>query len=87
MRHCSHVFTVCTEIKSRSARDISDTKIMRKCAVLRPYCAGGVMHSIGDYQDTRFMCILYFYMPFTSSCLMASNFALCGMPFLDWILF
>nr|AMX22571.1 NADH dehydrogenase subunit 5 [Coptotermes acinaciformis acinaciformis] len=45
-------------------------------------CAGGVIHSMGDSQDIRFMGGLSVYMPFTSSCLMVSNFALCGMPFL-----
>nr|YP_009350891.1 NADH dehydrogenase subunit 5 [Allodontermes schultzei]AQP28034.1 NADH dehydrogenase subunit 5 [Allodontermes schultzei] len=46
-------------------------------------CAGSVIHSMGDSQDIRFMGGLSFYMPFTSSCLMVSNFALCGMPFLS----
>nr|URH17028.1 NADH dehydrogenase subunit 5 [Pericapritermes sp. H SH-2022a] len=45
-------------------------------------CAGGVIHSMGDSQDIRFMGGLSVYMPFTSSSLMISNFALCGMPFL-----
>nr|WMY24021.1 NADH dehydrogenase subunit 5 [Nasutitermes sp.] len=45
-------------------------------------CAGGVIHSMGDSQDIRFMGGLSAYMPFTSSSLMVSNFALCGMPFL-----
>nr|WMY24175.1 NADH dehydrogenase subunit 5 [Nasutitermes sp.] len=45
-------------------------------------CAGGVIHSMGDSQDVRFMGGLSIYMPFTSSSLMVSNFALCGMPFL-----
>nr|AQP29750.1 NADH dehydrogenase subunit 5 [Longipeditermes longipes] len=45
-------------------------------------CAGGVIHSMGDSQDVRFMGGLSVYMPFTSSSLMVSNFALCGMPFL-----
>nr|AQP27251.1 NADH dehydrogenase subunit 5 [Microcerotermes crassus] len=45
-------------------------------------CAGGVIHSMGDSQDIRFMGGLPVYMPFTSSSLMVSNFALCGMPFL-----
>nr|WHM51609.1 NADH dehydrogenase subunit 5 [Termitinae sp.] len=45
-------------------------------------CAGGVIHSMGDSQDIRFMGSLSIYMPFTSSSLMVSNFALCGMPFL-----
>nr|QGA46886.1 NADH dehydrogenase subunit 5 [Reticulitermes tibialis] len=45
-------------------------------------CAGGIIHSMGDSQDIRFMGGLSVYMPFTSSCLMVSSFALCGMPFL-----
>nr|YP_009351333.1 NADH dehydrogenase subunit 5 [Crenetermes albotarsalis]AQP29293.1 NADH dehydrogenase subunit 5 [Crenetermes albotarsalis] len=45
-------------------------------------CAGGVIHSMGDSQDIRFLGGLSVYMPFTSSSLMVSNFALCGMPFL-----
>nr|AQP26480.1 NADH dehydrogenase subunit 5 [Astalotermes cf. qietus RDCT073] len=45
-------------------------------------CAGGVIHSMSDSQDIRFMGGMSIYMPFTSSCLMVSNFALCGMPFL-----
>jgi NADH:ubiquinone oxidoreductase subunit 5 (subunit L)/multisubunit Na+/H+ antiporter MnhA subunit len=32
-------------------------------------CAGGVIHSIGDSQDIRFMGSLSVYMPFTSSSL------------------
>jgi NADH-ubiquinone oxidoreductase chain 5 len=45
-------------------------------------CAGGVIHSIGDSQDIRFMGGLSVYITFTSSSSMVSNFALCGMPFL-----
>jgi len=45
-------------------------------------CVGGVIHSIGDSQDIRFMGGLSIYMPFTSSSLIVSNFALCGIPFL-----
>nr|YP_009351502.1 NADH dehydrogenase subunit 5 [Protermes prorepens]AQP29776.1 NADH dehydrogenase subunit 5 [Protermes prorepens] len=45
-------------------------------------CAGGVIHSMGDSQDIRFMGGLSVCMPFTSSSLMVSNFALCGIPFL-----
>ena len=45
-------------------------------------CAVGVIHSIGDSRDIRFMGGLSIYIPFTSSSLMVSNFALCGMPFL-----
>nr|AVN67280.1 NADH dehydrogenase subunit 5 [Archimandrita tessellata] len=45
-------------------------------------CAGVMIHSMNDSQDIRFMGNLSFQMPLTSSCLMVSNFALCGMPFL-----
>nr|YP_010946863.1 NADH dehydrogenase subunit 5 [Rhabdoblatta similsinuata]WGO57620.1 NADH dehydrogenase subunit 5 [Rhabdoblatta similsinuata] len=45
-------------------------------------CAGVVIHSMKDSQDIRFMGNMSFQMPLTSSCLMISNFALCGMPFL-----
>jgi len=45
-------------------------------------CAGGVIHCMGDSQNIRFMGGLSIYMPFTSSSLMVSNFALCAMPFL-----
>ena len=44
--------------------------------------AGGVIHSVGDSQVIRFMGGLSICMPFTSSCLMVSNFTLCGMQFL-----
>jgi NADH-ubiquinone oxidoreductase chain 5 len=44
--------------------------------------AGGVVHSMGDSQDIRFMAGMSIYITFTSSCLMVSNFAVCGMPFL-----
>jgi NADH-ubiquinone oxidoreductase chain 5 len=43
--------------------------------------AGDVIHSIGDSQDIRFMGGLSICIPFTSSSLTVSNFALCGMPF------
>nr|YP_010227820.1 NADH dehydrogenase subunit 5 [Cryptocercus changbaiensis]UDD86593.1 NADH dehydrogenase subunit 5 [Cryptocercus changbaiensis] len=45
-------------------------------------CAGVVIHFMNDSQDIRYMGNLSFQMPLTSSCLMISNFALCGMPFL-----
>nr|UGN61778.1 NADH dehydrogenase subunit 5 [Cryptocercus sp. 2 ZQW-2021c] len=45
-------------------------------------CAGVVIHFMNDSQDIRYMGVLSFQMPLTSSCLMISNFALCGMPFL-----
>jgi len=46
-------------------------------------CVGGVTHSVGDSQDIRFMGILSVYIPFTSSSLIVSDFALCSMPFLN----
>nr|UZC33341.1 NADH dehydrogenase subunit 5 [Mastotermes darwiniensis] len=45
-------------------------------------CAGMIIHAMKDSQDIRFMGNLSFQMPLTSSCLMVSNFTLCGMPFL-----
>jgi NADH:ubiquinone oxidoreductase subunit 5 (subunit L)/multisubunit Na+/H+ antiporter MnhA subunit len=45
-------------------------------------CAGGVIHSIGDFQDIRFIGGLSVYITFTSSSLIVSNFALSSMPFL-----
>nr|AIY62121.1 NADH dehydrogenase subunit 5 [Termitogeton planus]URH16613.1 NADH dehydrogenase subunit 5 [Termitogeton planus] len=46
-------------------------------------CAGGVIHSMGDFQDIRFMGGMVVFMPFTASSLVVSSFALCGMPFLS----
>ena len=51
---------------------------LRLCCL---YVLGGVIHSMGDSKDIRFIGGLSVYIPFTSS-LMVSNFALCGMPFL-----
>lgn len=45
-------------------------------------CAGIVIHSVKDSQDIRFIGGLSFQIPLISSCLMVSNFALCGIPFL-----
>nr|YP_010947045.1 NADH dehydrogenase subunit 5 [Margattea spinifera]WGO57854.1 NADH dehydrogenase subunit 5 [Margattea spinifera] len=45
-------------------------------------CAGVMIHFMNDSQDIRCMGNLGSQMPFTSSCLMVSNFSLCGMPFL-----
>nr|YP_010946798.1 NADH dehydrogenase subunit 5 [Pseudoglomeris angustifolia]WGO57555.1 NADH dehydrogenase subunit 5 [Pseudoglomeris angustifolia] len=45
-------------------------------------CAGVYIHSLKDFQDIRFMGSLSFQIPLTCSCLMISNFALCGIPFL-----
>ena len=46
-------------------------------------CAGGVIQSIGNSQNIRFIFGLSVCMPFTPSCLMVSNFSLCGMPILS----
>nr|WAX39214.1 NADH dehydrogenase subunit 5 [Anaplecta sp. 7 ZQW-2020] len=45
-------------------------------------CAGMVIHLVGDCQDIRYMGCLSMYIPITSSCMVISNLALCGMPFL-----
>ena len=45
-------------------------------------CVGNVIHSIDDSQDICFIGDSYVYMRFTSSCLIVSNFAVCGMLFL-----
>nr|YP_010946434.1 NADH dehydrogenase subunit 5 [Balta dissecta]WGO57152.1 NADH dehydrogenase subunit 5 [Balta dissecta] len=45
-------------------------------------CAGVFIHCMKDYQDIRSMGGFSFQMPLTSSCLMVSNFSLCGIPFL-----
>ena len=45
-------------------------------------CAGVVINSIKDSQDIRFMGNIYFQITLTSTCLIISNFALCGIPFL-----
>ena len=45
-------------------------------------CAGIVIHTIKDSQDIRYIGNLSFQIPLTSSCLIISNFALCGIPFL-----
>jgi len=45
-------------------------------------CARRVIHSMWNSQDIRFIRGLSVYIPFTSSSLIVSNFALRGMPFL-----
>nr|YP_010946304.1 NADH dehydrogenase subunit 5 [Allacta bimaculata]WGO57022.1 NADH dehydrogenase subunit 5 [Allacta bimaculata] len=45
-------------------------------------CAGVIIHCMNNNQDIRFMGGISYQMPLISSCLMISNFALCGMPFL-----
>nr|YP_009475566.1 NADH dehydrogenase subunit 5 [Alasmidonta heterodon]AVK79269.1 NADH dehydrogenase subunit 5 [Alasmidonta heterodon] len=46
-------------------------------------CAGSIIHSTGDTQDGRILGNLNFLLPFSSSCLVLSSVALCGMPFLS----
>nr|YP_010043560.1 NADH dehydrogenase subunit 5 [Etisus dentatus]QPD06881.1 NADH dehydrogenase subunit 5 [Etisus dentatus] len=45
-------------------------------------CAGVVIHSVGDYQDIRFMGSLVSFMPLSVSYMTVANLALCGFPFL-----
>nr|WMQ53357.1 NADH dehydrogenase subunit 5 [Portunus armatus]WMQ53370.1 NADH dehydrogenase subunit 5 [Portunus armatus] len=45
-------------------------------------CAGVVIHSVGGYQDIRFMGNLVKFMPLTVSYMTISNLALCGFPFM-----
>ena len=45
-------------------------------------CAGVVIHSMKDSQDIRFIGNISFQIPLTSTCLIISMFALCGIPFL-----
>nr|AIW06258.1 NADH dehydrogenase subunit 5 [Blattodea sp. MT-2014] len=45
-------------------------------------CAGVFIHCMKDSQDIRYMGNLSYQMPYTSTCLMISNFSLCGTPFL-----
>nr|YP_010947006.1 NADH dehydrogenase subunit 5 [Margattea limbata]WGO57763.1 NADH dehydrogenase subunit 5 [Margattea limbata] len=45
-------------------------------------CAGVIIHFMNNSQDIRYMGSLSLQMPLTSSCMMVSNFSLCGMPFL-----
>nr|YP_011014048.1 NADH dehydrogenase subunit 5 [Unio ionicus]WQA10129.1 NADH dehydrogenase subunit 5 [Unio ionicus] len=46
-------------------------------------CAGSIIHSTMDTQDGRILGGLNYLLPFSSSCLMLSSVALCGMPFLS----
>nr|YP_011014087.1 NADH dehydrogenase subunit 5 [Unio tumidiformis]WQA10168.1 NADH dehydrogenase subunit 5 [Unio tumidiformis] len=46
-------------------------------------CAGSIIHSTVDTQDGRILGGLNYLLPFSSSCLMVSSVALCGMPFLS----
>nr|YP_003204792.1 NADH dehydrogenase subunit 5 [Charybdis japonica]ACJ49890.1 NADH dehydrogenase subunit 5 [Charybdis japonica] len=45
-------------------------------------CAGVVIHSVGGYQDIRFMGNLVKFMPLTVSYTTIANLALCGFPFM-----
>nr|UEE83686.1 NADH dehydrogenase subunit 5 [Iragoides fasciata] len=46
-------------------------------------CAGMIIHMMNDIQDIRYMGGLSFYMPLTSLCMLMSNMALCGIPFMS----
>nr|WIL07509.1 NADH dehydrogenase subunit 5 [Unio delphinus] len=46
-------------------------------------CAGSIIHSTIDTQDGRILGGLNYLLPFSSSCLVLSSVALCGMPFLS----
>uniref|UniRef100_UPI0030FEDA85 NADH dehydrogenase subunit 5 n=1 Tax=Unio sesirmensis TaxID=2855868 RepID=UPI0030FEDA85 len=46
-------------------------------------CVGSIIHSTMDTQDGRILGGLNYLLPFSSSCLMLSSIALCGMPFLS----
>nr|YP_009333639.1 NADH dehydrogenase subunit 5 [Monema flavescens]AOV94108.1 NADH dehydrogenase subunit 5 [Monema flavescens]ATO90161.1 NADH dehydrogenase subunit 5 [Monema flavescens] len=45
-------------------------------------CAGMIIHMMMDIQDIRFMGGMSFFMPLTCLCMLISNLALCGIPFL-----
>nr|QGT77368.1 NADH dehydrogenase subunit 5 [Parapotamon spinescens] len=45
-------------------------------------CAGVFIHSVGDYQDIRYMGCLVKFMPFSVMYMSICNFSLCGFPFL-----
>ena len=51
--------------------------------VLLFICDEGVIHSMGDSQNISFMDGLSIYMPFTSTSLMVSNFALTAVA--QWL--
>nr|YP_010988401.1 NADH dehydrogenase subunit 5 [Chibiraga houshuaii]WOR75488.1 NADH dehydrogenase subunit 5 [Chibiraga houshuaii] len=46
-------------------------------------CAGVIIHMMNDIQDIRYMGGMSFYLPLTSLCLLMSNMALCGLPFMS----
>nr|YP_009441897.1 NADH dehydrogenase subunit 5 [Trypophloeus asperatus]AOY40105.1 NADH dehydrogenase subunit 5 [Trypophloeus asperatus] len=46
-------------------------------------CAGYIIHMMSDFQDIRFMGGLVNFIPTVCSCMMISNFALCGLPFIS----
>nr|YP_010567876.1 NADH dehydrogenase subunit 5 [Lasmigona complanata]UZC55585.1 NADH dehydrogenase subunit 5 [Lasmigona complanata] len=46
-------------------------------------CAGSIIHFSSDVQDGRILGNLNCLLPFSSSCLVLSSVALCGMPFLS----
>nr|QJT43384.1 NADH dehydrogenase subunit 5 [Dorysthenes granulosus] len=46
-------------------------------------CAGSIIHSMGNFQDIRFLGGLIYHMPLTCSFFNICNFSLCGLPFLS----
>lgn len=46
-------------------------------------CSGVVIHRISNYQDIRYIGILYNFMPLTSVIFIVANFSLCGIPFIS----
>nr|QZJ45827.1 NADH dehydrogenase subunit 5 [Holotrichia parallela] len=45
-------------------------------------CAGCIIHSVGNFQDIRYMGGLVMQMPLTCTFFIISNLSLCGLPFL-----
>nr|QXJ41886.1 NADH dehydrogenase subunit 5 [Pissodes strobi] len=46
-------------------------------------CAGAMIHNLSNCQDIRCMGGISRFMPMTCACMLISNFALCGLPFLS----
>nr|AIM19616.1 NADH dehydrogenase subunit 5 [Tribolium castaneum] len=46
-------------------------------------CAGNIIHSVGDFQDIRYMGGLVKFLPLTCVYFNISNLSLCGLPFLS----
>nr|QUB07170.1 NADH dehydrogenase subunit 5 [Sagra femorata] len=46
-------------------------------------CSGSFIHSMGNYQDIRFMGAMIKHLPLTCTFFNICNFSLCGLPFLS----